>query len=241
MTRRPTTRLAYCTGMRRCPPSTKTMNATTAIISAISSTSARGVKGPQACVRAFSYKSTTARGSPTTIPTKMISDIPLPMPRSLICSPSHMMNAEPVVSVRMVISVNPQRPVDGLPSRMGIYADDHPDADHWFGVHDVAWRANQRTRHRQRGGADLVGRYRRGAAARGGGFVRKGPDAGLGAVYAACAGAADCADDRGRRVHRLCGRRAAPDPGAVCQARCGAPRDGRAIVLPAAAREFRRS
>ena len=37
------------------------------------------------------------------MPAKMISDMPLPTPRSLICSPSHMMNAEPVVSVRMVI------------------------------------------------------------------------------------------------------------------------------------------
>ena len=44
-----------------------------------------------------------ARGKPTTMPTKMISDMPLPMPRSVICSPSHMMKAEPVVSVRMVI------------------------------------------------------------------------------------------------------------------------------------------
>ena len=39
------------------------------------------------------------------MPAKMISDMPLPTPRSVICSPSHMMNAEPVVSVRMVISV----------------------------------------------------------------------------------------------------------------------------------------
>ena len=30
---------------------------------------------------------------------KMIREIPLPMPRSVICSPSHMMNAVPVVSV----------------------------------------------------------------------------------------------------------------------------------------------
>ncbi len=42
------------------------------------------------------------------MPTKMMSDIPLPTPRSLICSPSHMMKAEPVVSVRMVISVKPR-------------------------------------------------------------------------------------------------------------------------------------
>ena len=32
------------------------------------------------------------------MPVKMISDMPLPTPRSLICSPSHMMKAVPVVS-----------------------------------------------------------------------------------------------------------------------------------------------
>ncbi len=40
------------------------------------------------------------------MPAKMISDIPLPMPRSVICSPSHMMNAVPVVRVRTVIKMN---------------------------------------------------------------------------------------------------------------------------------------
>ena len=38
ITRRPTTRLAYCTGMRRSPRSTRTMKATTAIIMASSMT-----------------------------------------------------------------------------------------------------------------------------------------------------------------------------------------------------------
>src|SRR2546422_3381856 len=94
MTRRPTTRLAYCTGMRRCAPSTYTMKATTAIIRTTRKIRAMGVKGPQARVLAFSYKSCTARGRPTTMPVKMMSDIPLPMPRSLICSPSHMRSEE---------------------------------------------------------------------------------------------------------------------------------------------------
>ena len=39
---------------------------------------------------------------------KMISEIPFPMPRSVICSPSHMMNAVPVVSVSMHISLKDQ-------------------------------------------------------------------------------------------------------------------------------------
>ena len=107
MTRRPTTRFAYCTGIRRWPPSTKTMKATTATIKARSRIMASGVKTPQAPVLNFSYRSRMARGKPTTMPTKMMSDMPLPMPRSLICSPSHMMNAEPVVRVSTVNSLKP--------------------------------------------------------------------------------------------------------------------------------------
>ncbi len=33
------------------------------------------------------------------MPVKMSSDMPFPMPRSVICSPSHMMKAVPAVSV----------------------------------------------------------------------------------------------------------------------------------------------
>ena len=41
-----------------------------------------------------------------TIPVKINSDMPLPMPRSVICSPSHMMKAVPAVSVRTHIGTN---------------------------------------------------------------------------------------------------------------------------------------
>ena len=47
--------------------------------------------------KTFSYRSAMARGRPTTIPVKMSSDMPLPMPRAVICSPSHMMNIAPAV------------------------------------------------------------------------------------------------------------------------------------------------
>src|SRR5882757_6951091 len=63
ITLRPTTRLAYCTGMRRWPPSTKTMKATTAIINAIRKIRAIGVNGPHAWVLANSYKFKMARGN----------------------------------------------------------------------------------------------------------------------------------------------------------------------------------
>jgi len=39
-----------------------------------------------------------AEGRPATMPAKMISEIPLPIPRSVICSPSHMRNIVPVTS-----------------------------------------------------------------------------------------------------------------------------------------------
>ena len=45
---------------------------------------------------------------PTTMPAKMISEMPLPMPRSDICSPSHMMNMVPVVRVSTVSRRKPQ-------------------------------------------------------------------------------------------------------------------------------------
>ena len=47
-----------------------------------------------------------ADGNITTIPAKISNDIPLPIPRSVICSPSHMMKTVPAVIVRIVISVN---------------------------------------------------------------------------------------------------------------------------------------
>ena len=42
------------------------------------------------------------------MPAKMMSEMPLPMPRSVICSPSHMMKIVPVVSVRTVMRRKPQ-------------------------------------------------------------------------------------------------------------------------------------
>ncbi len=39
---------------------------------------------------------------------KMIIEIPLPIPRSVICSPSHMMKPVPVVSVSMHMRRKPQ-------------------------------------------------------------------------------------------------------------------------------------
>ena len=58
-------------------------------------------------VLALENMRTAASGMSVTMPAKMISEMPLPMPRSVICSPSHMMNAVPVVSEIMVIRRKP--------------------------------------------------------------------------------------------------------------------------------------
>ena len=56
------------------------------------------------------------------MPVKMISDMPLPMPRSLICSPSHMMNADPVVSERIGQQHETEAGVDHDPLLHGLQA-----------------------------------------------------------------------------------------------------------------------
>ena len=40
-----------------------------------------------------------APGKPETMPAKMISEMPLPTPRSVICYSSHIMNSAPVTKV----------------------------------------------------------------------------------------------------------------------------------------------
>jgi hypothetical protein len=49
----------------------------------------------------------TADGKPATIPAKMMIDIPLPMPRSVICSPSHIKNIVPVTKVMTEVKTKP--------------------------------------------------------------------------------------------------------------------------------------
>ena len=105
---RPTTRLAYCTGIFRCPRSKKTIDRDDrdddrqddeAASNAVERRPGRATSD-QVC--------TTASGMPATMPAKMISEMPLPMPRSVICSPSHMMKAVPVVSEIMVEQLKPR-------------------------------------------------------------------------------------------------------------------------------------
>ncbi len=47
-----------------------------------------------------------AAGSPATMPARMIIEMPLPRPRSVICSPSHIRNMVPAVSVSVAMKTN---------------------------------------------------------------------------------------------------------------------------------------
>ena len=57
-------------------------------------------------VRACSSVRPIAFGRPAAMPAKISSEIPLPSPRSVICSPSHMRNIVPVTSVIAVMIRN---------------------------------------------------------------------------------------------------------------------------------------
>ena len=49
----------------------------------------------------------SADGSPDTILTKMMIEMPLPIPRSEICSPSHIRNMVPVTSDTVAVNTKP--------------------------------------------------------------------------------------------------------------------------------------
>ena len=89
-------RLAYCTGMRRWACSTKTTRAT---ITRPTATTTE--KTPQPRERRICHSEV---GKPAAIEVKISSDMPLPMPRSVMSSPSHMTTAVPAVMVKTMTS-----------------------------------------------------------------------------------------------------------------------------------------
>ena len=97
----PTCRLGYCTSSRLCARSKNTIAATTPSASARKNTRTPGEIEP---VRDSSKSCTSAPGRPATMPAKMISDVPLPTPRCVICSPSHIRKIVPPTSVITVVA-----------------------------------------------------------------------------------------------------------------------------------------
>ncbi|MDT4869874.1 hypothetical protein FQZ97_1049250 [compost metagenome] len=61
-------------------------------------------------VRTSSSKPPTALGKPAAMPAKIRMEIPLPSPRSVICSPSHMRNMVP--ATRLTTAVR-RKPIPG--------------------------------------------------------------------------------------------------------------------------------
>ena len=59
-------------------------------------------------VRTSSSKPPTEPGNPAAIPPKIKIEIPLPKPRSVICSPSHIKNMVPAVKVTTVVKRKPK-------------------------------------------------------------------------------------------------------------------------------------
>ena len=58
----------------------------------------------------------SAIGKLATMPAKMISEMPLPTPRAVICSPSHIRNIVPPVSVMTTVDAEEQARVDHAPT-----------------------------------------------------------------------------------------------------------------------------
>ena len=90
--RRPTTRFANCTGIRRWPDSTKTI-ATIMAMPTMRDDDALEAPG-------LGEHGLPWAGSRDTTDAKIRIDIPLPTPRWVISSPNHMTSAVPATQVR---------------------------------------------------------------------------------------------------------------------------------------------
>ena len=103
--RRPTMRLAYWTGMRRWPCSMK-ITATTRM--STPTTTAENTTPPE-----FRRICIPWPGMCVAMPAKMSSDMPLPMPRSVMSSPNHMTSTAPAV-MTTTIETRPSTPTPSL-------------------------------------------------------------------------------------------------------------------------------
>ena len=87
--RRPITRLAYWIGIRRWPSCMNT-------IAAITPSATNGIITRKTW-SGFVHQAWMPFGSPETIDAKIISEMPLPMPRWVISSPIHISSTQPAV------------------------------------------------------------------------------------------------------------------------------------------------
>ena len=95
--RLPTCRLGYWISSRRCARSMNTMKVITATATTTMARMSMPDSAPwRAELEGLRDRATAARA---TMPDMMMSEVPLPMPRAVICSPSHIRKMVPPVSV----------------------------------------------------------------------------------------------------------------------------------------------
>ncbi len=80
------------------------MNTTNAVTASTIANTIRTRRIGSSPVCAMPSVETTACGNPATMPAKISSEIPLPTPRSVICSPSHIRNSVPAVRPTTVVN-----------------------------------------------------------------------------------------------------------------------------------------
>jgi hypothetical protein len=95
---RPITLRGICTGILRAAMVMAATPATTTTITRSMMTANQLITPVVTC----SHVVTSAPGKPWMIEKKISSDMPLPMPRSVICSPSHITNTAPIVRISVV-------------------------------------------------------------------------------------------------------------------------------------------
>ena len=92
----PTWRRGYWMVILRSARSMNTTNMMTATTITMTPMITAGLIAPE---RPEAKNCASAAGTSAMIPTKMMSEMPLPMPRAVICSPSHIRNIVPPTSV----------------------------------------------------------------------------------------------------------------------------------------------
>ena len=124
---RPTIRFAYWTGMRRWPSWTKT-------IATITASATKGIITTKTW-SGLVHQAWMPAGRPETIEAKIISEMPLPMPRWVISSPSHISSVQPAVrQITISRTLGPVRvPMTLLPAGRGAEGAEEEDVAEGLG------------------------------------------------------------------------------------------------------------
>ena len=98
--------------------SARSMNTTKAITATIITITPMIAGAEMAPIRPCSKNWASAPGTSAMMPTKMMSEMPLPTPRAVICSPSHIRNIVPPTSVMTQASLEEEPRIMGEIARL---------------------------------------------------------------------------------------------------------------------------